>query len=637
MEYELKRHGITIPFDAIAKRLASEKDTTGPCVQQHLAKLRKEMLARGSWVPPLSGKPNTKQPQSDIRGIVKVKNENGEYEVREISWTEDAFKYVDLVHINQVKTFKGNKFFDNGEVNSGSARRLLKNKGSSAYGTEDGVDPADLSSDEEFDPSSKKSHKAKRVARASAKFGGRSNGNSYGGESDADSESESGGIAKRKVSRKPAMMALYQSEEEQEVFTGQVIFRLAGYLLSEYPAGINEAYRNTHAIKIGTTDENGEEVFGDDASDSDSHHPANTAQNYAEAFAHGLGYSVMDANTAENYAAAFGGREDYSIMDANTAVNYAAAFGGGNEGNFGRGNADNHDVDDSDSDDSDSDFGDQQVAMANVNPHMVQSSHQLASFGNTFQNDNAFGPALHNTQGSQRSHSSVFNQVSNQQTGYGNFMEMINSASTSVQNSSSQTAYGHNAVGQNTMGHNGLGQNYFHSDARSQDVLMGGPVNRAPTGDSYGGKTFAQIITERNALSGGSGSGSGYSSSMSNGFVVGDTNNAANDPFVSTDSGFDNQIVGIQTGAGNNPSLPAIAVEDNLNDQNDTDHPMDGFGNSGNDENRTPDAYDAQSPFQDYIGDFDVSGQLPPPGSSWLMRRSTTSTMIQTSDMADFD
>lgn len=603
MEYELKRHGITIPFDAIAKRLASEKDTTGACVQQHLSKLRKEMLARGSWVPPLSGKPNSKQQQSDVRGLVMVKKRNGECETREISWTEDAFKYVDLVHINQAKMIKYNKAFGDGGDTPGSAARPLKTKRPASNVPGDEVDPADLPSDEDFDPSNRKSKKAKRVTCASAKPAGNSNGSSYGTESDAGNESDSDGSDKKGGQRKPVMMALYQSEEEEEPFAGMVILRVAQHWLAEYPEGVNEAYRNTHGIQTGITNGQGEEVFDGDASDSDSIFDANTAENYAEAFGGDPDYSIMDANTAENYAEAFGGGLGYSIMDVTNPENYAEAF------------------EDGDGEGSDSDSEEHQVntAIPNASAHMVQSSNQVTGF------DNMFGPALNPAQNSQYNNSSMAYQVNNQHAGQGTFMGINTPASTPVHNASGQSANGHNAVGSYTMGPNILGQNHFLSNTRVQDLFIGGPVNRAATGNFMGGQnTFGQNIPHQNALSSGSGHGFGLGTSMGNDFVMGDTTSPANDHFVSNEDRYDNRASGTQIGTGNNPGVPATTAENNPIDLNNTGRPMNDLGVNGtNGGDGTPRSSDDELQVQSYLDSFAVSEHLPLPGGRLLIRHRT--------------
>jgi hypothetical protein len=580
MEYELKRHGVIIPWDAIAKRLASEKDTTGACVQQHLSKLRKEMLARGSWVPPLSGKTSSKQQQPDVRGIVMVRKRNGECETREISWTEDAFKYVDLVHINHAKVIQHKKVSDDGEDTPGSTSRSLKAKRFASDAPDDEADPADLPSDRDFDPSNKNAKKAKRVTRSSAKSAGEFNLKSCHAKSEEGSDSDSDVSEKKGTPRKPVMMALYQHEED-ELYAGRVILDAPRYILVQFPEGVNEAYRTTHAHRTGITDEQGEEMLDDNG----PFHEANTAQNYLDAFAHGVGHSVMDANTPENYAEAFGNGPEHSMMDANTAENYADAFTGG----YGHAAYEE--------DDSDSEFEEEQANadILNANTHMAQSNH-MTGFPNSY--DNMFGPAL---------------PVNQEHAGQGAFMGMSTPTSTSVQNASSQSAYGHNAVGPNIMGPDLLGQNHFNSNARIQDLFNGGPVNRPATDNFMTGQTFAQIIAARNAPSGGSGNGLGHGTSMSNGFVIGDTTNA-NDPFLSNEGRSNNPFGGPQTGISNNPGVPAITVENNPIDSNDTDLPMNDPGVNGSNGNSgagTPRSSDAHAQVESYVDSFDVSQRRP--------------------------
>jgi hypothetical protein len=87
VQFECAYQGITLPWNSIARRLFIEKNTTGPCILQHLAKLRIALLDRGAWVPPLAGK---RQPGTgpDIRGVVKVAPDMDES--RFVTWFEDV-------------------------------------------------------------------------------------------------------------------------------------------------------------------------------------------------------------------------------------------------------------------------------------------------------------------------------------------------------------------------------------------------------------------------------------------------------------------------------------------------------------------------------------------------------------------
>ena len=226
--------------------------------------------------------------------------------------------------------------------------------------------------------------------------------------------------------------------------------------------------------------------------------------------------------------------------------------------------------------------------------------------------------------------------VNQQHAGHGTFMGMNTPASTPVQNAFGQSAYGQNAIGPNTMEPNLLSQNHFNSNARIQDLFNGGPVNRPATGNFISGQTFAQIISARNAHGGGSGNGLGHGTSMSNGFVMGDTTDTANDPLVSNGDRSNNQVGGTQTGIGNNPGVPAITVENNPIDLNDTDLPMNDPGVNGSNGNGvadTPGSYDAHAQVQSYLDSFDVSEHLPLTGCRLLITRSTSGISNITSDL----
>ncbi len=83
MQFECQRAGIELPWDAIALRLASEKNSSGASIVQHLAKRRKELLESGCWVPPLLKRRNALA-SHDIRGIVKTGP--GPKDLRYVSW-----------------------------------------------------------------------------------------------------------------------------------------------------------------------------------------------------------------------------------------------------------------------------------------------------------------------------------------------------------------------------------------------------------------------------------------------------------------------------------------------------------------------------------------------------------------------
>jgi hypothetical protein len=629
-----------MPWDAIAKRLAAEKETTGACVQQHLTKLRKEMLARGSWVPPLSGKPGNKYSDGDVRGYVMVKK-NNESEIREILWTEDAFQYVDLVHINKAKMFETTDSISNGEGTSGSVRRMLKAKGSAANLSEDEMDPADLPSEDEFNPSTKKSKFGGRITRSSAKLGGNSKRKTYDSDADPDAD-ESNSEVDAKQEREPVMMALYQSDEE-EVSPGMVTLHVAPHLLARFPGGINQPYTHSHGIQVGNNSTPGEEVDTNSGDGENSEHGGNSGQgqpysimnannpeNYADAFGHGQPYSIMDANTAENFAAAFGRGQPYSVMDANTAENYAAAFGRGQQYsvmdantaenyhdafgggvNIGRVPYDGDNPDDSDADDSASDGGQPgNTTTGNARSlSITQSSNPVIRSGRVGRNGNTIGPARRTMDNSRSNRNLMSNQAINRHTGQGNSMgnvQVLDSA-----NSSGQTVYAVNGIGYNPA---------QTPDAR--ELLMGAFANNALS-DHYDGMTFAQIIEEQQALLRANGVNSGSS------IVMGDTTSPANNPSVHNRATSNHQIGGTQTETGNNNWVPNIAVNGNGAYQGNVDVPMNGYEmDGGNDESITPEPDDDQHPNQGVMDGYEVIGKLLLYEGCLLIKSRTSMAML---------
>lgn len=91
MQYEIYKHGITMPWTAIAERFAPEKKPTNQCIIQHLSKLRAHMLDSGRWVPPLMGRKEQKSMYNneDVRGNVRYFLD-GVDSMRDIGWDEDA-------------------------------------------------------------------------------------------------------------------------------------------------------------------------------------------------------------------------------------------------------------------------------------------------------------------------------------------------------------------------------------------------------------------------------------------------------------------------------------------------------------------------------------------------------------------
>lgn len=90
--HELAMMRDDLPYQQVAERMFPEKCATGGAVKERFAKLRIEMLNRGSWVPPIIGKsPQGIRP--NVRGVVRIAP--GVDKGRYVLWKEDASKLID--------------------------------------------------------------------------------------------------------------------------------------------------------------------------------------------------------------------------------------------------------------------------------------------------------------------------------------------------------------------------------------------------------------------------------------------------------------------------------------------------------------------------------------------------------------
>lgn len=90
--HELAMMRDDLPYQQVADRMFPEKNATGGAIKERFAKLRIEMLNRGSWVPPIIGKaPQGIRP--NVRGVVRVAP--GVDKGRYILWKEDASRLID--------------------------------------------------------------------------------------------------------------------------------------------------------------------------------------------------------------------------------------------------------------------------------------------------------------------------------------------------------------------------------------------------------------------------------------------------------------------------------------------------------------------------------------------------------------
>ncbi|KAK7430575.1 hypothetical protein QQZ08_002867 [Neonectria magnoliae] len=87
LQYECARYKIELPWNNIAHRL--HPGSTGAAVNQHLARLRRELIAEGHLVPPMLPRPGGAAVDHTIRGYVR-KDEQGEdkLETRAVRFNE---------------------------------------------------------------------------------------------------------------------------------------------------------------------------------------------------------------------------------------------------------------------------------------------------------------------------------------------------------------------------------------------------------------------------------------------------------------------------------------------------------------------------------------------------------------------
>ena len=86
LDYECHMQQVQIPWDDIVRRL--QPGSSGPCATQMLLKMRERLVVEGHMVPPEKTKPHIK-PDPKVRGFVR-KDPNGDPGVvRVVAWNED--------------------------------------------------------------------------------------------------------------------------------------------------------------------------------------------------------------------------------------------------------------------------------------------------------------------------------------------------------------------------------------------------------------------------------------------------------------------------------------------------------------------------------------------------------------------
>ena len=255
VQYECHRRGLIIPWDNIVHRLC--KGSSGASAIQHLNKLRDVLIMEGHMVPPQLGKVTQKQDPL-IRGYIRDMDAALPTQTRVVDWHEDIVDLKENLVVPGVVRGSGN--YRKGLPNAikkatknpdGKRRNRLpleiqeriagnqknkKRKQMASTGDavrEDSVDPAELQSDAEFNPSATKKRKygLRKTQKKSFKleYSEDEDKVEFGGEMDADDE-----FTPIKPRRKAGAGLL--SPPKSSLL---VKFQLSSVKLANFPSGIN--------------------------------------------------------------------------------------------------------------------------------------------------------------------------------------------------------------------------------------------------------------------------------------------------------------------------------------------------------------------------------------------------------------
>jgi hypothetical protein len=83
VQYECQRQGVQIPWDKVVHRLSP--GSSGATAQQHLNKVRDQLVAEGHMVPPLIGKLGAPAPDAP-RGFIRDMSQNDPYVTKAVHW-----------------------------------------------------------------------------------------------------------------------------------------------------------------------------------------------------------------------------------------------------------------------------------------------------------------------------------------------------------------------------------------------------------------------------------------------------------------------------------------------------------------------------------------------------------------------
>jgi hypothetical protein len=255
VQYECHRRGLIIPWDNIVHRLC--KGSSGASAIQHLNKLRDVLIMEGHMVPPQLGKVTQKQ-DPHVRGYIRDMDAALPTQTRVVDWHEDIVDLKENLVVPGVVRGSGNYrkglpyAIEKATKNPDGKRRnrlpleiqeriagKQKNKKRKQKAStddavrEDSVDPAELQSDADFDPSATKKRKygLRKSQKKSFKLEDSEDKDKieFGGEMDADDE-----FTPIKPRRKVGAGLLSPPKSSLPVK-----FQLSSAKLANFPSGTN--------------------------------------------------------------------------------------------------------------------------------------------------------------------------------------------------------------------------------------------------------------------------------------------------------------------------------------------------------------------------------------------------------------
>lgn len=187
MVYEFRRSEITIPWDKIAHR--QRPGSSGAAAMQHVNKLREILITEGHLVPPPFGKKNAFDP--NIRGYIRDMNSEDPKATRSVTWDEEIEDLKESLVIPGVTRGSGTYRRNRAQWQNNKAT-IVEETPTKTFSTQarpdkraskaktdqkeksfmikkersESIDPAEMPSDEDYDPGNRlkiKGHRKRKV------------------------------------------------------------------------------------------------------------------------------------------------------------------------------------------------------------------------------------------------------------------------------------------------------------------------------------------------------------------------------------------------------------------------------------------------------------------------------------------